>query len=151
MVRKLIISIVFLMSGICLFAQGNFMFNQHANQDCEYGNLNEFTHVAGGFSYNFIFSNCPSIYELTSLEDCHYVLDSYRSGCTYSQGSSGSIGYTDSLAVGHYVLDGVGGVKCKLRNFGVGAFWFVSTPMGAIGNVAIMQITNGVITYIEYY
>ena len=118
---------------------------------CEYGNLNEFTHEAGGFSHNFIFSNCPSIYELTSLEDCHYVLDSYRSGCTYSQGSSGSIGYTDSLAVGHYVLDGVGGVKCELRNFGVGAFWFVSTPMGAIGNVAIMQITNGVITYIEYY
>ena len=35
MVRKLIISIVFLMSGICLFAQGNFMFNQHGSLSAE--------------------------------------------------------------------------------------------------------------------
>lgn len=35
MVRKLIISIVFLTSGIGLFGQGNFMFNQHGNLSVE--------------------------------------------------------------------------------------------------------------------
>jgi hypothetical protein len=119
---------------------------------CEYGNLNEFTYEAGGFCYNFYFSNCPGIARLTSLNDCHYVLDSYRDGCTYSQGSSGSVGFTDSLAVGHYVLNRIGGtVVCDLRLFNVDTEWFISTPMGAVGNVVIMRIINSVITYIEYY
>lgn len=35
MVRKLTISLIFLMSGIGLFGQGNFMFNQHGNLSAE--------------------------------------------------------------------------------------------------------------------
>ena len=153
MVRKLIISITFLMSGISLFAQGNFMFNQHSTQDCQYGNLAEYaTQIKVVVNYQSTACEISPIY-VVSLATARQALDSLRS-CTLTAGWSSVFGFVKSLQINSKVLgyEFISGNKTPICTLFTPDEWgFVGEFDFPVGATPIVHIENGIITYIEYY
>ena len=154
MVRKLTISLIFLMSGISLFGQGNFMFNQHGNQDCQYGNLAEYTtKLQMVVQYQSTSCGIP-LTNINSLISAKQALDNIRS-CELVEAYGSNIVYCITATIGSVVLayqivEGQIVPACEL--FPIADFWgFEGYPNFSVGTTPIFHIVNGIITYIEYY
>ena len=153
MVRKLIISITFLMSVISLFGQGNFMFNQHGNQDCQYGNLANYTTLIEGVSSYTSASECGSVtVAVTNLATAKQMIDLARS-CYLAGGFVWFWGFCITNELGSTLLKSSSPTPnreplCEL--FSPLSFWGVDISY-AVGTSIIYHIENGVITYKELY
>ena len=141
------------MSGICLFSQGNFMFNQHANQDCQYGNLAEYTtQIKVVVNYQSTACGISPIY-VESLATARQALDSLRS-CDLTAAWSSVFGFVkvlqiNSKVLGYEFIDNNRIPICYL--FTPDTWGFVGEFDFPIGATPIVHIENGIITYIEYY
>lgn len=125
---------------------------------CEYGNLNDYTTLLDlVYYYNSSDCSIPLTY-ITSLTTAKQALDILRS-CTGASALGLKTGFCKSFSISNKVLDyytedqGEGYQyfpKCELAP--ISDYWgFDYMGNFPLGQVPILHIENGVITYIEYY
>jgi hypothetical protein len=119
---------------------------------CEYGDLSDYE-ITSFISY-FYSENCRDVDISLSLDSARIALDLRRDPLCSSYFSGGIAAATDTIIVGGYVLEGNslnGNIYCDLE-LSIGG-WRIIPRYGysTIGTVPIIQVTNGVITYVEYY
>ena len=149
MVHKLIISIALLILSISVNAQGNFFFNQHGSDECEYGNLDNYNVYS--LLNSLTFDNCPDYLNISSASEARSAIVNYRNASCVGYSAGGTAAALWTTTVDSYVLHAApSGAICTLTS--IEGYYVVSVGAAVIPDPAtIIQITSGVITYSESY
>lgn len=146
MVRKLIISIIFLVLCISVEAQGNFFFNQH---ECQYGDLTNYVNITVYYYYH----NQNNDYEnfFSVLSEVKQCLDSLRNNIGGIGGMSNYAAFY-GYDINNYALQiESGSAICALKTTEDKYYIIHDDNLFTVGGARIIKFTNGIITSSESY
>lgn len=123
-------------------------------ESCQYGDINNFDNLLQDLRITITYNNCNPV-SIVDATSGRLALDRARDvGCDYVGGSfsSGYIRDQTDIVVGDYLLDYKVPVSCTLYNYSSHS-WFVVRIDGGypLNETPIIEVTDGIITYIEYY